>query len=208
MNKKPILMNRVMQQHRSSRGDVIGIVGAHSGAGATYTAFLLAFALGEELGRKTAYLECNHSCDLNRIQNSYLWSRDEGYAFSFSNITFYKGVPVSRITEVLNEKYQSYILDFGSGLEQNIDEFLRCNIKIILGDQSEWNWQKFIQFNDSIQGIPGNESWIPIIPCISRKELGRRRRELKRAIYTIPFEPDPTEPSKHTIRLLYQLLNK
>lgn len=200
-------MNKVLKHQSNNNRDVIGMVGAYPGAGTTYTAFLLAATLGDELNRKTAYLECNNNRDLDLIQGSFQWSQEEVHSFSLGNITFYEAVPEHRITEILNEKYHSFILDFGSDFKQNKNEFLRCNTKIILGGRSEWNWKRYLHFVESIQGIPGSETWISVFPCITKKELDRRRKALKREIYTIPFETDPTEPSRNTIRLLQMLLD-
>lgn len=196
-----------MHNHKNCRREVIGLIGAHPGAGTTYTAILLAFSLGEELGRRTAVLECNDSGDIKRLQDFYEWDVEKDRTFTFDQITFYKKVTEEGIAEILNENFDCFILDFSSSFESAREEFLRCNRKIILGGRSEWNRQKLISFSHSIQNIQGNASWFWLIPCASRKDGLDIRRRLGTKIYTLPFEADPTIPSSTTNRIFQQMIN-
>ena len=85
MKKKPILFDRVIGRKHNIR-QVIGLMGVHHGAGVTHTGLLLAFYMGEELGKRTAFLECNNHHDMILVQEAYEWSREAADNFTFHTI--------------------------------------------------------------------------------------------------------------------------
>lgn len=205
MKKKPILFNKIKQKDISKV--TIGIVGTHPGVGVTYTSIMLAFYLGDELGKKTALLEANSNNDLSILQSAYQWSEVDNYSFHFGQITCYKNVLKTSMAEILNDNYERIIMDFGSDLSKNWDEFLRCSTKIIIGSHAVWNLHKLKQFIKSVEHIPGNEAWLYLIPGGEEKAISKLRKELKRAIYGIPVEKDPIMVSRVSLKLFRTLFN-
>jgi len=205
MKKKPILFNKVKQKDKSRI--TIGIVGTHSGVGVTYTSLMLAFYLGDELGKKTALLEVNNHDDLNILQTAYQWSAEDNHSFSFGYITCYKKVTKKLLVELLNDNYERFILDFGWDLSNNRDEFLRCTTKIIVGSHAVWNLYKLKQFIKSVEHIRGNETWLYLIPGGEEKAISLLRKELNRHIYGIPLERDPIMLSRESLKLFSSLFN-
>lgn len=208
MKKKPILFDRVIGRRHSIR-QVIGLMGVHHGAGVTHTGLLLAFYLGEELGKRTAFLECNCHHDLALVQKAYEWSREEADTFTFHKITFYKDVIPARLPELLNEEYECLILDFGTDFTSNRNEFLRCETKIIMAGSAPWEQEKLSDFLHSIQSIRGSESWHFLTVHAQRRDLLRLNKRTERNIYSIPYNPNPMMPSKYTCQLFdYLFKNK
>lgn len=206
MRKKPILLNKLMKDNRTSR-NTIGLVGVHHGVGVTYTGMLLAFYMGEELGKRTAYLECNNHHDLSLIEPLYKWSSINKEGFMFRNISFYKEVKAENIANIFNSDYECLILDFGTDILSLRNEFLRCGTKIIINSQAAWNRQRFLRFLKSNETIRGNEAWLNFIPYADSKVVKRMKTEFNRVFYSIQYEEDPTKPSKDNIRLFDRLFN-
>lgn len=209
MKRKPILLKRKSCRQSGKGQQVIGLIGAHPGAGVTHTGLLLAFYMGEEMGKKTALLECNTHHDMNLLEDAYEWCKEENHAYSFQNITFIKEVSTSllanRIPELINDDYECLILDFGTDFIASRQEFLRCGKKIILGGSAPWEQIKVERFIDLVSTIKGYEHWIFLFPRTDTKILARIRSRLGGRIYSVPNNPDPIMPTKYTYRLFDEL---
>lgn len=204
MTRKPMLFSTL--QGRGCHREVIGLIGAHPGSGVTYTGLLLSFYLGEELGRKTAYAECNGHQDFWLFQQAYQWRWEEEHVFSFGNITFYRNVTAERIPSLLGENYDVIILDFGYDLNANREEFGRCDKKLVLGGCTEWNLCKLGSFIENVLGIKGNETWNYLLPFAGKKTIQFMQQKYNRKFYPIPLESDPLKLSKEAQRLFLRLL--
>ncbi len=205
MRKKPMLYTKVYR-NRNHIKEVIGLLGIRPGAGVTYTGILLAFYLGEELGRRTAFLEVNHHQDLSLLQPVYEWNGETAGSFTYGNITFYKDVKVHQVAEMMGAGYDYFILDFGTDFQGNKEEFLRCDRKLLLSGHSEWDIGKLIRFIRRNYMTRGSDTWLPLIPLAPKKVLHRLEKELTKTFYSVPFEADVTKPSKAFIRLFEGLL--
>lgn len=206
MKRKPMLLNRITREGKLGRKDFIGLLGAHRGAGVTYTALMLAFYMAEEMGRTTALLECNDHHDMELLQSALGYGSEDPLSFSFGNITIYKRVHADRLPQVLGGSYECFIMDFGTDYHRYRDEFLRCGTKIILSGQGVWNRQKLRQFLSSTQTLPGRADWIQLVPCAGKKSVGRLRSETGMKCCGVPYEEDPTMPGKETVTLFSSLV--
>ena len=204
MIRKPMLYHNILG--RGHHREVIGLIGAHPGAGVTFTGLLLAFYLGEEPGRRTAYLECSGHQDFGLLQQAYQWSREDELSFSFGNISFHRDVSTDRIPSLLGENYDYVIVDFGNDLNTKREEFLRCNRKLVLGGWTEWNLRKLEYFISSVHAIKGNEAWSYLVPFAGRKSIQSMQKEFNRKFYSVSLENDPMEPSKETKKLFHRFM--
>lgn len=205
LRRKPMLFKRlsVSTNHEGKR--TIGLIGVNRGVGVTYTGMLLAYYFGTEKRIKTAYLECNKHQDFERLQEAYEWSKEDESSFSLDGITYYKQVSKNQIPELLNEEYNCYILDFGMNYLEYFEEFIRCDIKIVIGDRAIWNQKRMVTFTKSIDIVKGSKHWIHMIPCAGKMSSMGIAKKTGRCIYGIPNEPDPTSLSKETHKLFYNL---
>lgn len=204
MIKKPMLLKRI-RENQGNEKKVIGLLGAHRGAGVTYTGLLIAYYFAVEKGIRTAYLECNNHGDFSHLQNSYEWYEEDEHSFSLDKITYYKQVHKDQISGILNEDYECYILDFGTDLLSSKEDFIRCRSKIILGNRSVWNLSKTLLFLKATENIIGNKNWIHMIPGADKRELVRMRNISGKYFCTVPYEQDPTSLSRMTTRLFQSL---
>lgn len=195
MKHKPMLLNKLTQHGQGRFREVIGLIGTHHGTGVTHTGLLLAFYFGEELGKKTAFLECNRHGDMHLIEQAYEWSTREKDTFSFRRITCYKEVKSEQIPMILGEDYEYVILDFGIDLASNQDELLRCSTKIVVGGPSEWDVLKLKEFIGNAVQISGSEHWIYYLVRGKDQTLQRLKKEVKQKIRAVPSIQDPTRIS-------------
>ena len=205
MKSKPMLLDKINEREKNYARDVIGLIGTHHGVGVTHTGLMLAFYMGEELGKKTAYLECNNHHDMGLIQSAYEWSREEALSFSFHRITCFKEVSRNRIADIFSDDFECFILDFGTDFMGNSEEFLRCGTKIVIGGQAEWDQQKLIHFIEAVRVIRGNETWLHLIPYANPKIIAKLKNDWKRKICAVPFQAEPTMPSKVTNQMFDEI---
>ena len=201
MKRSPILLKKLTEDGKGRFREVIGLIGTHRGVGVTYTGLMLSFYYGEELGRKTAFLECNQHHDMSLIQNAYEWSGEEGDCFSFHRITCYKEVRSNRIKQIIGEDYDSIILDFGTDVLENREEWLRCTTKIVVSGQSEWDILKLKEFVMNSQQVHGNEHWLYYLPRGRARIVDILKKDVKRKIWAVPDVKEPTRLD-HDVKLL------
>jgi len=205
MKRKPMLFHKIMNGPFGGGREVIGLIGTHHGVGVTHTGLMLAFYLGEELGKKTAFLECNNHHDMMLIQEAYDWNEEGDGSFSFHQITCFKEVTSNRIINIFGEAYDCLILDFGTDFLSNREEFLRCSTKIVVGGSSEWDIQKLSRFTEATKVIHGSASWKYFIPQADDKKVTRISNELQRKVWSVPRTEEPTLPSYTSCRFFSRL---
>lgn len=200
MKRKPILFNKLAGAHRGAGREVIGLIGTHHGVGVTYTGLMLAFYMGEELGRRTAFVECNDHHDMALIENAYEWNGEQANSFSFRRITCYKDVSPLRLSELFAEDYECFILDFGVDFITGREEFLRCQTKIVIGGNSHWDRIKLSRFSDTVKTIHGSASWLCFIPQANSKTVSRIKSKVMCNVWAVPAVREPVQPSGEIIR--------
>jgi hypothetical protein len=200
LKRKPMLLSNLKAGCMRSKREVIGLVGSHHGAGVTYTGLMLAFFMGEERGKKTAFLECNNHLDMKLIEEAYIWTKSERLSFSFQQITCFREVSPEYTPEVFGEDYECLILDFGIDLEKNRDEFLRCNTKIVVGGRSEWDLRKLKNFMESSQAFNGSGAWLYFIPQATEKRAIQISKQTGHKVWPVPVSEDPAAPSRSVNR--------
>jgi hypothetical protein len=204
MKHKPILLSKLSKDRRGGFREVIGLIGTHHGVGVTHTGLLLAFYFGEELGKKTALIECNGHRDMQLIEQAYEWSNEEDNTFSFHQITCYKEVRSGQMPQILGEDYEYVILDFGTDLATNREELLRCSTKIVVGGRSEWDILKLKEFIRNTEVIRGSEHWICYLVRAKDQTVQKVKKDLKQRIWALPNIEDPTRISSNVRLFLKQ----
>jgi len=203
-----MLMAKIASEKGAGFRTSIGLIGTHRGTGVTYTGLMLAFYLGEELGKKTAFIECNRHHDMRLIEEAYEWTATDMNRFSFRNITCYKDVVPEQVPSIYGEEYEAYVFDFGTDLNSNISEFLRCNIKIVVTGRAEWDLIKLKNFHEGIKHISGSGSWIYLIRQADINTIKKLSHEMACKVMSIPAVADPVMPSRSANRFLGILLGR
>ena len=204
MKHKPMLLSKLSKDRQGRFREVIGLIGTHHGVGVTHTGLLLAFYFGEELGKKTALIECNGHRDMELIEQAYEWSNEEDNNFSFHQITCYKEVRLGQIPQILGEDYEYVILDFGTDLATNREELLRCSTKIVVGGRSEWDILKLKEFIRNTEVIRGSEHWICYLVRAKEQTVQKIKKDLKQRIWAVPNIEEPTRISNNVRLFLKQ----
>lgn len=203
MKSKRILLKKCLMQKKKNR--TIGILGAHRGAGATQTGLMLSIFYAEYKNFRTAFVELNNHNDMNIIETIYDWEEKENNKLSFKNIDCYKYNKNYSVSNIISGNYEKIIMDFGCSLTNNLDEFLRCDIKIVICSQIDWKRIFLIDFVERNKSIIANEEWIYLMPYSNNRIIKELKNILKRNIMSIPFERNVINLSKETISFFNEL---
>ncbi len=191
---------------------VIGLIGTHPGAGVTHISLLLTFYLAEATGKSVAYLEYNRHGDCSRFLarlsgNAHTSCKKElteklchtgwkGKADLFPAIT------AEGLTELLNEEYAYYVIDFGCELEECLAEYLRCEDKIVVAQLTEWKLDELERFQIR-EKETHRQSRCHYFYNLATEAQGKRA---ERAGDCFPWEGDVCRPSDRARRLFAEAL--
>lgn len=208
MKKNPILLRNIISGSVKTEKKVIGLIGTHKGAGVTHTSIMLASYLSKSKSYKVAYLEM---CDEDDIKHLlYAWDDwDEPLEerqFCIYNTTYYRNVREPELIRILNEEYEYFILDFGTDFNKNKSEFLRCDLKLVIGSLTEWKRQKLFQFIENKKELPGFSNWKYLMVFGQMNDMRIASNELHIKLKSLGFEPDPFLISSKTKELFRKLI--
>lgn len=208
MKRKPILMNNIRGNLTNKKRIVIGIIGTHRGVGVTHFGIMFAQYINEILNAKTALLECNNHNDLRHIQNAYMGVEKEqefSREFSIYGVTYFRNVSENEVAEILNRDFEYYILDLGIEFEQNKKEFLRSDLKFVIGSLAEWRIDNLFNFHKKTSRFHGSDTFSYLIVFGIKKEIKELKKELDMNVIEIPYEPDPFLLSKNSLKYFHKL---
>lgn len=207
MRKEPFLVKRIEKIKKTKTRVVIGLIGTHRGVGVTHVGIMLSQYISEELSGKTAFLECNKNNDFRYIQMAYEDIKEPNLKkmFMIYNVTYYMNVRVHELTELLNQDFEYIVLDLGSDFQVNKEEFLRSDIKFVIGSLIEWKRDRFMEFLESNQKLHRGEQWKYLVVFGLAKEIRQLKKRWNYNINSIPFEADPFILSKNSIKLFQKI---
>lgn len=204
MKKAPMLMNHIISGRKKPDQFVIGLIGTHRSVGVTHTGIMIANYLSKWKGFRTAYLEMNDEDDMKHLWYAYehrdSFSKKE---FQIYHTTYYRNVREPDLIKILNEDYEYFIMDFGADFSKNESEFLRCDIKLVIGSLTEWKRHFLAQFIENRLLLPGFAHCRYLIVFGQGKDMRMASRELHVHLDSIGYAPDPFLLNKEN-RTLFQ----
>jgi len=172
----------------------IGITGVQRGAGATHLSIMLGNYIRAKLNKNVTILEMNQSCAFEELKDYYAGKQknEQGFdTFSIAEVTYYNKVEKEILGLIFNLCKGYVIMDFGEIDEECTKEFLKCNIKIVVGNLNPWNRTKLILLMEFFIA----RDYLGKIKYVSRfitnDEIRQIKNIYKTNIYAQPFEPDP-----------------
>lgn len=137
----------------------IGILGIDKGEGVTSLAVGLASYLHEVRCRKTAMVEMNGEGEFSEIRSTYYGADCKEIPFEIFKVSYYPGVTKGQYAQICNMGYDVVITDFGHKYNRIMEDFLRCDRKIVLGSINLWKYSKYLKFYEYTKNFPGVGNW-------------------------------------------------
>lgn len=171
---------------------VIGIIGVHSGAGATTMSVSMANYVSAFLKKSVAvyeYNEKNHFAVMGDLFFGEQMTGEGRGAYTYKKTDYYcrNSTDIVRLEQ---DCYDTVIIDFGSRTA-SIGEFLRCRHKIVMSALEPWHYARYEKFCRDISEYAGSDACLHILHGDSSDITGASRRlgvcAVKRPVIDNPF---------------------
>lgn len=141
----------------------IGILGIDKGEGVTSLAVGLATYLQSVKCKKTAMVEMNTEGEFQDIRETYFGRGYKENPFEIFKIRYYPDTAKGEYAKICNMGYDCIITDFGFRYQKSMEDFLRCDRKIVLGSINLWKYKKYLEFREYTKNFPGVGNWLFIL---------------------------------------------
>lgn len=173
---------------------VIGVVGTSSGCGSTYMSLLVANSLKRLGTRRVICVDMSGNDDFAKIckgreLNGDL-DEDMNTIFKYKDVTYSCVKDSDKLIDLFNEDYEHIVIDFGNRLGNHIKEFLRCDIKLVVGLVSPWKIKSFEQYLRNNEETVKKGKWRYIFNLASDMKV--RKLRTKYGIKAINVEYEET----------------
>jgi len=178
---------------------IIGALGVNEGIGVTHTSIMLASYLSEK--GTVALVELNSKRHFYEIGMNAVDDKDlQNKCFIYNQVHYFWDINYSYFLTQYREKFDFIILDLGhySAL-RGLDEFLRTDIRLVIGHGMDWKVKELIDFNVSVKEFDPNNSWIYLIPLMDKKTIKGIKPLIKKKTYPMPFNMNPFMLNSDTI---------
>lgn len=177
----------------------IGIASAASGLGATHLCIALANYLVSKKGYKTACLEFGQSNAFEELKNNCapaLFSAKPAANryFKIYDVDYYPNVKKDELPALSNAGYDVLILDFGVLSPDNLDEFYRCDQKLLLNSAASWRRNELTTLLSTYPAIKDLEFIHFMVLYATRSDMHKiaKVHDLSlRQLCAVPFLPNP-----------------
>lgn len=140
--------------------------------------------------------KCRHSVayiELNSTkQISVLNKRNTAGTFTKIGIDFFPSITLSKLTDILSQNYDFFIIDFGILNQFTINEYRRCNTQLAICPVSPWKRNIFDEFINMFKEKYTNyQTQIYFLGNNNKENLNKIHRVYKINILPLPFLPNP-----------------
>lgn len=184
----------------------VAFMGVSHGVGVTHTAIMYANFLCSKY--RVAVLELNQSGDFKEIYTLVENGRSSDSSFfRYKGVDFYWNIDYSQFISKHKDDYDFVVLDLGSYDElYDMEDFIRSDIRIVLGHAIDWKLNEIRQFYDSTRKYDPNNSWYFFIPFLTEKHISDVKEFVNNKVYTIPFNTNPFSPSEEIKNIFNEVL--
>lgn len=167
---------------------VIGIIGTGRGVGTTHFSLITAGYVCGILGKRCAVLEWNCHDDFSKMQHICTKEEKTTGPFQILEADYYAKAGIHTLLMCKKAQYQILIVDYGTILEGNLEEFLRCDRQFVLGSLSEWQLGAFLEFEKKNKNT--ERSWETFVAFGSEEARKNMEKKLKIRVRRIPVSID------------------
>lgn len=192
----------------------IGIASVTPGLGATHLCIALANYLASKKGIKTACLEMTQSCSFEQIKQSckpaLFPGRNSAHpCFRIYDVDYYQNISKSDIPSLSNLGYDVLILDFGFPNDTCLDEFYRCNKKLLISSAACWKRHElsiFFEAHPQIKDLESLSFMIPFATISDMLKIGKTHDLPYYKLQSIPFLLNPFHIEKEHFSFFEKLI--
>lgn len=197
---------RMERQNAASGQRLIGLIGAGPAVGVTHTAVMTAGYLTGICRRRCAVLEWNSHGAFGRLKESCL-GKTHGKKtgkFRLLDVDYYANAGTETLVLCKKLRYQDVIVDYGTVLDGNQEEFFRCGRQFLLAGLSEWQTGAFLE----TAGLwkRAGVSWETLAVFGSEETRKNMEKELGLSIRRVPVSVDAFTVTEAVMEFYQQIL--
>lgn len=134
-------------------------------------------------------------------------AKQEPLFFSLRGVDYYPHVSYRDVPLLLNRDYDYLILDLGSFKEAELSEFLRCDIKFILGSLAPWKAWKYEKSLEQLNySVNLGEGCNYLVQMGTSYDISRFSKANGIAMREVPFIKNPFRIEKELFLFFEELL--
>lgn len=197
-------------------GRVIGVTGTTGGCGSTYISLLIANSLKRLGSRKIAWIDMSGKnmrkyllAPKDCFLTSYLEEHKERGGedkHSYKGVDYYENGGGDGVLRVFNESYDHIVIDFGNVRDSPSREFLRCDIKVLVGLNSPWKRMNFEKYMLANKEIMEKGKWRYVFNLTSGKKVKRFRSLYGIKAVNVEYEEEFEEIGDNNFERILTLL--
>lgn len=169
---------------KQNRTISVGVIGAVPGCGTTTMAVAMANYLAGMTKKKVAVYEQNSKRTFSKMCEYF----GDGATMIRHGCTYYSKGSVS-LSSLYNEGDNIVVVDYGTE-KTNINEFMRCAYRVVMGSLEPWNIEMYEGFCKMIDEIRGSDTWIWIVNG-DKKTIKKHNKNMGVNILKRPFIDNP-----------------
>lgn len=193
---------------------ILGIASVTPGLGSTHLCIALANYLASKKGCKTACLELNQSSSFKQLKinckPAVLQKSNSAHeSFRIYDVDYYPNISKSDIPSLSNLGYDILILDFGFPEDAYLDEFYRCNKKLLISSAACWKRHElpaFLEAHPQIKKLESLSFMIPFATISDMLKIGKILDLPYNKLHTIPFLLNPFHIEKEQFSFFEKLI--
>lgn len=193
----------------------IGIASVTSGLGATHLCIALANYLASKKGLKTACLELNDSYSFQQLNATCMTGilpakKSAHQNFRIYDVDYYPNVNQKDLPALSNAGYDVLILDFGFLCTDCMDEFYRCNKKLLISSAASWKRHELSAFLKTYPQIKELESLFFMIQYGTKSDMFKiaKMQDISfLKLRSIPFLLNPFHIGKEYFSFFEELIS-
>ena len=164
---------------------------------------MLAGYYANGLNLKTAVIELNGHKDLIKMCGELEREFTDIRHFSYKNVDFYTCNTSKDILKLSRDDYEIQVIDMDYGTLENFEEFLRCDVKIVVCSAAIWKIGAARKLLMELNKTP-----IKLVTLwADKKTLKVMQREFGRAVTVVPQECNPFRITSQTMLWIKNFLD-
>ncbi len=183
----------------------IGVLGAIPGVGGTHLSLMLGTYWSQFRGKRVAVTEQSEDRALDRLCRARGAALSELGYFTYCHVDYYPLSGGQTLVEILSRPYDIVIVDFGHTYKAALNEFLRCQQKIVLCHLQEWRIEGFSLLLEQILDPYIRQSLIYATCFYPKEYIKQAEKKWGVHFFEIPFCPDPFTLSRGGLPYLEKL---
>ncbi len=184
----------------------LGVAGTHRGAGVTHLAVWLANWLTGVCHERTAVLEWNCHGDFARMARACRAKGEPGGAWKLLGTDYYAEAKAEVLAACIRSGYKRILIDYGEVTKEGIQEWVRCDKKIIVAALSEWQMEHFFDITARLQVQEADWKYAAVFG--SEEMRMSIVNEMRIPIFRIPFSCDAFNITRKDMDFLQTLLGQ